>query len=180
MIITIVDGLVMNEAGLDPGIDHMLAMECIDRVHEFGGKVKSFVSFAGGLPSPEVSDNALRYKFSWSPRGMLLALMNPAKYLHNGELVELDGGGAVIDHLYPIDFMPGFNLVGHANRDSTSYAEIYGVKGEISTLLRGTLRYKGFPEAIKALRAVGYMSLDKRDFLVGFFALPVFNENQRT
>jgi alpha-aminoadipic semialdehyde synthase len=62
---------VMNEAGLDPGIDHMLAMECIDKIHSYGGKVSSFVSFAGGLPAPESSDNALRYKFSWSPKGVL-------------------------------------------------------------------------------------------------------------
>lgn len=53
----------MNECGLDPGIDHMLAMECIDRVHEMGGKISSFISFCGGLPAPEASSNALRYKF---------------------------------------------------------------------------------------------------------------------
>lgn len=100
------------------------------------------MSFAGGLPAPEASDNALRYKFSWSPKGVLLALMNPARYLMNGKVVELKGGGSVIDDLYDIDFMPGFSLVGYANRDSTTYAEIYGVQNEIQTLLRGSLRYK--------------------------------------
>lgn len=100
------------------------------------------MSFAGGLPAPECSDNALRYKFSWSPKGVLLALMNPAKYILNGKVVEIEGGGGVLDDLYPIDFMPGFNLVGYPNRDSTKYALIYGVENECQTLLRGTLRYK--------------------------------------
>ncbi|KAI1715545.1 saccharopine dehydrogenase NADP binding domain-containing protein [Ditylenchus destructor] len=156
---------VMNESGLDPGIDHMLAMECIDMIHEYGGKVRSFVSFAGGLPSPEASDNALRYKFSWSPKGVLLALTNPARYLMNGQVVNIEGGGGVLDDIYQIDFMPGFSLIGYANRDSSVYAKIYGVENECQTLLRGTLRYKGFVEAIKALKAVGYLSVIKNDFL---------------
>jgi alpha-aminoadipic semialdehyde synthase len=62
----------MNEVGIDPGIDHMLAMECIDKIHSYGGKIISFISFAGGLPAPEFSENALRYKFSWSPKGVLM------------------------------------------------------------------------------------------------------------
>uniref|UniRef100_A0A915PET4 Saccharopine dehydrogenase (NAD(+), L-glutamate-forming) n=2 Tax=Meloidogyne TaxID=189290 RepID=A0A915PET4_9BILA len=156
---------VMNEAGLDPGIDHMLAMQCIDQVHAYGGKVISFVSFAGGLPAPEASDNALRYKFSWSPKGVLMALTSPARYLMNGNVVELGSNGEVFEDLHEIDFMPGFNLIGYANRDSTKYAEIYGVQGECKTLLRGTLRYKGFVEAVKALKQIGYLSTEKKDFL---------------
>ncbi|KAI6206438.1 Alanine dehydrogenase PNT and Saccharopine dehydrogenase domain containing protein [Aphelenchoides besseyi] len=159
------DITIMNEAGLDPGIDHMLAMECIDRVHDMGGKISSFVSFCGGLPAPEASSNALRYKFSWSPKGMLLALMNSARYLQNGEVIEVEGDGAVLDDLHPIDFMPGFNLIGYANRDSTKYAQIYGIEKECQTLIRGTLRYKGFVEAIKGLKSAGLLSSEKHDFL---------------
>ena len=77
---------VVNEVGLDPGIDHMLAMECFEEVHRAGGKVDSFLSFCGGLPAPEFSDNPLRYKFSWSPRGMIMAAGNGAKYLRNGKV----------------------------------------------------------------------------------------------
>uniref|UniRef100_A0A7E4ULH5 Saccharopine dehydrogenase n=1 Tax=Panagrellus redivivus TaxID=6233 RepID=A0A7E4ULH5_PANRE len=156
---------ILNESGLDPGIDHMLAAEAFDRIHEHGGKVKSFTSFCGGLPAPEASDNALRYKFSWSPKGMLLALLNPAKYLKDGRVVNVAGGGGVLDDIYPIDFMPGFNLFGYPNRDSTQYASIYGIQGECSTLLRGTLRYQGFAEAIKALKSIGLLSSEKKDFL---------------
>ncbi|KAK0398486.1 hypothetical protein QR680_002615 [Steinernema hermaphroditum] len=154
---------IMNESGLDPGIDHMLAMECFDRVHEHGGKITSFESFCGGLPAPEASDNPLRYKFSWSPKGMFLALMNPARYLENGEIVDVGAEGAVLENLYPIDFMPGFNLIGYPNRDSTKYLDIYNIGGECKTLIRGTLRYKGFVEAIKALKAIGYLSTERKE-----------------
>ena len=67
--------------------------------------------------------------------------MNPAKFLKDGLVVEIPAG-KVVDHLYPIDFMPGINLIGFANRDSTKYADIYGLDSDCKTLLRGTLRYK--------------------------------------
>lgn len=76
----------MNEVGLDPGIDHLIAMECFDVIHEAGGKIESFVSYCGGLPAPEYSDNPLRYKFSWSPRSVLLNPMSGAKYLLNSKV----------------------------------------------------------------------------------------------
>ena len=63
---------------MDPGIDHFLAMECFDDAHMGGGKVESFISFCGGLPAPECSDNPLGYKFSWSPRGALLNMLRSA------------------------------------------------------------------------------------------------------
>ncbi|KHN75467.1 Alpha-aminoadipic semialdehyde synthase, mitochondrial [Toxocara canis] len=151
---------VMNEAGLDPGIDHMLAMQCFDQISDHGGKVTSFVSFCGGLPAPESSDNPLRYKFSWSPKGVLMALMNGARYLDNERLIEVEGDCAVLDNLYPICFMPGFNLIGYPNRDSIKYATIYGLGPECKTLLRGTLRYKGFVEAVKALKELGLMNME--------------------
>lgn len=72
---------IVNEVGLDPGIDHLLAMECIDQIHEEGGKIDSFVSYCGGLPAPEHSNNPLRYKFSWFPRGALVNTVSEAKYL---------------------------------------------------------------------------------------------------
>ncbi|EYC41724.1 hypothetical protein Y032_0558g3408 [Ancylostoma ceylanicum] len=153
---------IMNESGLDPGIDHMLAMECFDEIKEHGGKITSFVSFCGGLPAPESSDNPLRYKFSWSPKGVLTALLNPAKYLQGGKVVEIPSG-KVVDHLYPIDFMPGFNLIGYGNRDSTKYSEIYGLGSECKTMIRGTLRYKGFVETVKALDAVGLLNTEPQD-----------------
>ncbi|XP_041531621.1 alpha-aminoadipic semialdehyde synthase, mitochondrial isoform X2 [Microtus oregoni] len=76
---------VIGELGLDPGLDHMLAMETIDKAKELGATVESYVSYCGGLPAPEYSDNPLRYKFSWSPVGVLMNIMQPASYLLNGK-----------------------------------------------------------------------------------------------
>lgn len=63
---------ILNEVGLDPGIDHFLALEQIKDVHDKGGSIESLISYCGGLPAPECSDNPLRYKFSWSPRSALV------------------------------------------------------------------------------------------------------------
>jgi saccharopine dehydrogenase (NADP+, L-glutamate forming) len=76
----------MNEIGLDPGIDHLYAIKTIDQVHSKGGKILSFVSYCGGLPAPEASNNPLGYKFSWSSRGVLLALRNSARYWKDGKV----------------------------------------------------------------------------------------------
>ena len=77
---------VMNEVGVDPGIDHLLAMECFDAAKNKGGRVTSFVSWCGGLPAPESSSNALRYKFSWSPRGVLFNVLSGATWLEDGKV----------------------------------------------------------------------------------------------
>lgn len=132
----------MNEVGLDPGIDHFLAMEVFDEVRQGGGKVQSFVSYCGGLPAPESSDNPLRYRFSWSPRGVLLNTLGEAKYLKDGKIIEIEGGGELMKTAHPLDFLPGFALEGFANRDSTSYMDMYGIN-EAHTFIRGTLRYNG-------------------------------------
>lgn len=119
--------------------------------------------------------------FSWSPKGVLLALMNPARYLMKGRIVDIPGNGGIIEDIYSVDFMPGFNLIGYANRDSIKYADIYGVEKECQTFIRGTLRYnvtnalrssiifviklKGFVEAIRALKTVGLLSVDRKEIL---------------
>lgn len=123
--------------GLDPGIDHLLALECIHEVKALGGRVTSFESFCGGLPAPEFSDNPLRYKFSWSPRNALLNTIGAARYLHKGQLVQIEEGGDLMKAAKVLDFLPGFNLEGFPNRDSTAYGDYYGIP-EAKTILRGT------------------------------------------
>ncbi|KAF0287862.1 Alpha-aminoadipic semialdehyde synthase, mitochondrial [Amphibalanus amphitrite] len=149
---------VVNEVGLDPGIDHLLAMECFDEVHHGGGKVKSFVSYCGGLPAPECSDNALRYKFSWSPIGVLRNTTQGASYLKDGKMVEIPAG-QLLHSCQRMDFLPGFALEGFANRDSTIYGKLYGIQ-EAQTILRGTLRYCGYSEAVLGLQETGLLSDD--------------------
>ncbi|KAK7414780.1 saccharopine dehydrogenase (NADP+, L-glutamate-forming) [Neonectria punicea] len=155
---------VMNEIGLDPGIDHLYAVDIIDRVHKEGGSVKSFKSFCGGLPAPENSDNPLGYKFSWSSRGVLLALKNNAKYLENGKEMNVSGVELMgTAKPYHTGFL-GYNFVAYGNRDSTGYLERYNIP-EAETVIRGTLRYAGFPEFIKVLVDIGFLLTDEQDFL---------------
>ncbi|HWY37301.1 MAG TPA: saccharopine dehydrogenase C-terminal domain-containing protein, partial [Bacteroidia bacterium] len=78
--------LLLNECGLDPGIDHASAMKIIDEVHEQGGEITSFKSFCGGLVAPESNDNPWGYKFSWNPRNVILAGQGTAQYLEGGEI----------------------------------------------------------------------------------------------
>ncbi len=119
---------VMNEIGLDPGIDHLYAVDLIERVHKEGGKILSFKSFCGGLTAPENSDNPLGYKFSWSSRGVLLALKNNAKYVEDGKIVEVSGLDLMdTAKTYHTGFT-GFNFVAYGNRDSSGYLERYVIQ----------------------------------------------------
>ncbi|XP_044259738.1 alpha-aminoadipic semialdehyde synthase, mitochondrial isoform X2 [Tribolium madens] len=147
---------VLNEIGLDPGVDHLLALECIQEVQQAGGRITSFESFCGGLPAPEFSDNPLRYKFSWSPRGALLNTLSSARYLSKGQIVEISSGGELMNTTKTLDFLPGFNLEGFPNRDSTIYAKYYGIEDAL-TLLRGTIRYTGFAQAARMLQFLGLL-----------------------
>ncbi|KAK6147532.1 hypothetical protein DH2020_018444 [Rehmannia glutinosa] len=95
---------ILCEMGLDPGIDHMMAMKMINQAHVRGGNIKSFTSYCGGLPSPDAANNPLAYKFSWSPAGAIRAGRNPAMYKYNGEIVHVDGFGEIMGTLARIGF----------------------------------------------------------------------------
>ncbi|KAJ5640476.1 Saccharopine dehydrogenase [Penicillium herquei] len=135
---------VMNEIGLDPGIDHLYAVKAISEAHAAGEK-----------PAPEASGNPLGYKFSWSSRGVLLALRNAARIYQDGKLVEI-AGPDLMATAKPYFILPGFAFVGYPNRDSTSFRESYGIP-EAQTVIRGTLRFQGFPEFIKVLVDTGFL-----------------------
>ncbi|KAL7275565.1 saccharopine dehydrogenase (NADP+, L-glutamate-forming) [Rhizina undulata] len=154
---------VMNEIGLDPGIDHLYAVKMIDEVHSKGGKILSFLSYCGGLPAPEVSGNPLGYKFSWSSRGVLLALRNSAKYYKDGKIEEISGTN-LMEAAKPYFIYPGFAFVAYPNRDSSPYKERYNIP-EAQTIIRGTLRYQGFPEFIRTLVEIGFLSDEPLEYL---------------
>ncbi|KAL3479104.1 Saccharopine dehydrogenase [Aspergillus californicus] len=154
---------VMNEIGLDPGIDHLYAVKTIHEVHAEGGKITSFLSYCGGLPAPEYSNNPLGYKFSWSSRGVLLALRNAAKFYKDGEEFNV-AGPDLMATAKPYYIYPGFAFVAYPNRDSTPFRERYGIP-EAQSLVRGTLRYQGFPEMIKALVDIGFLSDEPANYL---------------
>ncbi|PYH84330.1 saccharopine dehydrogenase [Aspergillus uvarum CBS 121591] len=155
--------VVMNEIGLDPGIDHLYAVKTISEVHAEGGKITSFLSYCGGLPAPECSNNPLGYKFSWSSRGVLLALRNAAKFYRDGEEFSV-AGPDLMATAKPYFIYPGFAFVAYPNRDSTPYRERYSIP-EAQTVIRGTLRYQGFPEMIKVLVDIGFLDDTPQEYL---------------
>lgn len=138
--------LFLNECGLDPGIDHMSAMEIIDRIRQGGGKILSFESFTGGLIAPQTDpENPWRYKFTWNPRNVVTAGQGTAKFIENGKLRYIPYQ-KLFQRLSTFD-IPGYGTFeGYANRDSLKYIDTYSLSG-IKTLLRGTLRYPGYCDA---------------------------------
>lgn len=147
--------IILNEIGLDPGIDHMTAMKVIDHIHGKGGKVKEFYSLCGALPAPEAVDNPMKYKFSWSPRGVVLASRNSALYLKKGKRVFIEPLNLFKDR-FTFKF-PGIeDLEVYPNRDSISYIDIYRIQ-EVSTMYRGTFRYKGWCETLDAMKALNML-----------------------
>lgn len=154
--------VILNECGVDPGIDHMSAMRIVHDVEERGGKVTSFMSYCGGLPAPEANTNPFGYKFSWSPKGVLLAGKNDAKFRKENQEVIIEGKD-LFDNHWEVD-VPGFGkLEGYPNRDSLDYIETYGFEG-IKTMFRGTLRNTGWCETLKAIVDLGYVESVEEDW----------------
>jgi len=174
------NGLIfMNEIGLDPGIDHMSAMQVLNDIRDQGGKIILFESFTGGLVAPESDNNLWNYKFTWNPRNVVVAGQgSAAKFLQEGaykyipynrlfrrtEFLDIDGFG---------------RFEGYANRDSLKYQHIYGLDN-IKTLYRGTMRRIGFSRAWNIFVQLGMTddsytiddseNMSYRDFVNSFLA----------
>jgi len=153
--------LFLNEMGLDPGIDHMSAMRIIDKIHANEGAVMEFYSLCGALPAPEAADNPFKYKFSWSPKGVVLAGNNDAHFLRHGKEVDIPTA-----ELFKNPFEVNFPEVGildvYPNRDSMVYQTIYGIP-EARTVFRGTFRYKGWCETLDVIKRLNLISGDVFD-----------------
>jgi len=171
--------IMMNEIGVDPGIDHMSAKKLLDEIEEKGGKMHIFESFTGGLIAPESDDNPWNYKFTWNPRNVVLAGQgSAAKFIQEGqykyipynklfrrtEVIEIEGFG---------------KFEGYANRDSLKYRDIYGLQ-DIPTIYRGTLRRKNFSKSWDVFVQLGATDdtyilegskeMTKRQFINSFLA----------
>eukprot|EP00250_Pteridium_aquilinum_P021416 c25115_g1_i3 orf=358-1851(-) len=148
---------LLCEMGLDPGIDHMMAMKMINAAHLQGGKIKSFISYCGGLPSPASADNPLGYKFSWNPAGALQAVRNPAVYKEDDKIINIPGN-ELFSSATPLQLpkLPAFALERLPNRDSLQYGDLYGISEEASTVFRATLRYQGYSDIMNSLANLGY------------------------
>ena len=145
--------IFLNELGLDPGIDHMSAMKLIDKINSEKGKIIHFYSYCAGLPAPENNDNPFGYKFSWSPRGVLLASKNSARYEEDGKLKEIKSKDLFLN--YELDEVDGVGkLEVYPNRDSTHYKKMYGLNSSL-TVKRGTYRYPGWCETLNKIVDLG-------------------------
>jgi len=154
--------IILNELGLDPGIDHMEAMRVIHEIHEKGGKLLGFISFCGGLPAAEANTNPFGYKFSWSPTGVLLAGKNSAQYLQDGKEVFIPS--EKLFESYSLRTIEGLGIFeGYPNRNSLPYISLYGVP-ETKTMLRGTLRYLGWCETIRTLVRLNVFDQEEKDW----------------
>lgn len=145
--------LILNEIGVDPGFDHMTAMRIIDKVHEQGGEIEEFYSLCGALAAPEALDNPLKYKFSWSPKGVVMAGNNDAQYLEKGNIIQKPTEDLFKNPL-EIDFPEVGSMEVYPNRDSLPYIDIYGIQ-EAKTIYRGTFRYEDWCEAMDVIKAMG-------------------------
>lgn len=146
--------IIMNEIGLDPGIDHMSAMRIIDEINEDNGKLKYFESFTGGLVAPESDDNPWNYKFTWNPRNVVLAGQgSAAKFIQRG-VYKYIPYNRLFRRSEIIEIKDYGKFEGYANRDSLKYRSIYGLEN-IPTIYRGTLRRVGFSRAWNYLVQLG-------------------------
>lgn len=171
--------IIMNEIGVDPGIDHLSAKKVLDEIQAKGGEMTAFESFTGGLVAPESDNNPWNYKFTWNPRNVVLAGQGgAAKFIQEGkykyipyhklfrrtEIIEVEGYG---------------RFEGYANRDSLNYRDVYGLE-DIPTIFRGTLRRVGFCRAWNIFVQLGMTDdsyvmegsedMTYRDFLNSFLA----------
>lgn len=168
--------LLLNEIGVDPGIDHMSAMKVIDKIKAKGGELLAFKSSTGGLVAPEYDNNPWNYKFTWNPRNVVVAGQSVAKYKDHGQykfipyhqLFKRAEKMTILD-LGDFEFYP--------NRDSLSYRETYGI-GDIPSIVRGTLRRPGYSKGWDVFVQLGatddtYVidnseNLTYREFINGF------------
>jgi len=148
--------MILNEVGLDPGMDHMSAMKIIDDIHSRGGEVTSFSSVCGGLPAPEAANNPLLYKFSWNPMGVIRASQNDAAYRRDGKVIMVNGADLLASS-EPFYAWQSLNLECLPNRDSLNYGEKYGIQSA-NTIFRGTLRYQGFSALLHVFTKMGLFS----------------------
>ena len=152
--------LLLNECGFDPGFDHMTAVQTIRRLRREGAQVVSFASYGGAIPAPEANTNPWGYKFTWSPRGVVVAARNPVRYLEAGRIVEKTFPD-LFRHPRRIG-VPGVGMLeAYPNRDCLRYLDAYELEG-VRDMFRGSLRYRGWCDTWRALFDLGLLDLTPR------------------
>ncbi|PLX04893.1 MAG: saccharopine dehydrogenase [Marinilabiliales bacterium] len=136
---------ILMELGVDPGIDHMSAMNVINRIRKEGGELQSFYSFTGGLVAPESDNNPWNYKFTWNPRNVVLAGNGVSKFINKGRYKYIPYH-RLFDRVLTRKILNYGNFEVYANRDSLAYRSIYNLQ-DIPSMYRGTIRRPGFSKA---------------------------------
>ena len=136
--------IILNEMGLDPGIDHMSSMSVIKKIQKRGGQIKSFISYGGALPAPDVKSNPMDYCITWNSRNVVMAGEMGAQYMENG-LNKLVSYGQIFNRTWQVDVDGIGRLEAYPNRDSLIYRKTFNLK-YVDTMIRGTLRYPGWSE----------------------------------
>lgn len=157
--------LLLNEMGFDPGIDHMAAMRTIRTIRGGGGKITRFMSAAGGFPAPDANNNPWGYKFAWSPRAVVMAGRNDARYLRRGEVVSIPGP-ELFRHYWPYQIESQGVFEVYPNRDSLHYREAYALE-YTEGVFRGTIRYPGWCATMAAAAKLGLFDLTPREWPSG-------------
>jgi saccharopine dehydrogenase-like NADP-dependent oxidoreductase len=145
--------LLLNEMGVDPGIDHMSAMQVIDKIRDKGGELKAFESSTGGLVAPEYDDNPWGYKFTWNPRNVVVAGQGVSQFLHKGSIKYIPYH-KLFQRTEKISIQDVGDFEIYPNRDSLKYIDVYGLEG-LETMFRGTMRRPGYAEAWNILVQLG-------------------------
>ena len=136
--------IFLNEIGLDPGIDHMSAMQIIENLKNQNAEILSFRSFTGGLVAPKYDNNPWNYKFTWNPRNVVVAGQGTAKFLYNGKLKYVPYH-KLFERTEKFNVLDYGEFDGYPNRDSLQYRKIYGLDS-VKTMIRGTLRRPGYAQ----------------------------------
>ncbi|GFO50352.1 alpha-aminoadipic semialdehyde synthase, mitochondrial [Plakobranchus ocellatus] len=145
---------VLNEAGLDPGLDHMIAMKSVDALKQVNGQISELRSLCGGIPAEEWNAGPIKYKFSWYPKGVFLSALQPSRCLLDEKIVDYE---TIYEHAETFTgHFEDYKLECLPNRDALIYRDMYDIP-TASVLFRGTLRHLGFSKVLKALATIGLM-----------------------
>ena len=150
--------ILLNEIGVDPGIDHMSAMQIIDRIKDAGGKMLGFESNTGGLVAPKYDNNPWNYKFTWNPRNVVLAGQGNSQFLHNGRYKYIPYN-KLFERYERLNILDLGEFEAYPNRDSLGYRDLYGLQ-DVKTMFRGTIRRPGYSKAWNAFVQLGMTSDD--------------------
>lgn len=166
--------LILNEMGLDPGIDHMSAMKIIERIRSRNGIITSFISYGAGLPAPEVNSNPMRYIITWNPRNVAMAGEAGAQFLSDNK-IKILSHNQVFNRTWEVNVEGVGILEAYPNRDSLSYIDVFNFK-KLHTMIRGTLRYPGWSETWSQIVKLGIPNENATLYNIGNYTFAQFTE----